>query len=117
MIGHILEHIIVVSLSSFIITFMLVEDLDGPFDIFRRIRNFVTKMDENGNYVDKVFGPMFKCHWCLGTWVSFIISIIYMTCINIIEDGSFGIVLFEWFFVFLSSMSVSGILHEFVMNL
>lgn len=76
----------------------LIQDEDGPFDIFLRFRNKIglTKVEDlplneqllypnnefvhNGNF----FAKLVECIWCLSVWVGFAISL-YLGITNIIE--------------------------------
>lgn len=61
----------VLSLVTYKITAMLV-DYDGPFDVFTRLREFVEK-HQPPKY--QIFN--FDCHFCLSTWVSLPLAIIF----------------------------------------
>ena len=97
-----LENILVLGLVSFTITFML-HDLVGPFDIFRRIRE-KAGIDANF-YIVKPSGwaDLFKCFWCLTTWVCLIISAAFVIFYSL--SVLLGI------YIWLGAVAVSGLIY------
>ena len=93
-----LEHSVVVGLVSFIITFFLTENFDGPFNLLKKIRDWATSIC-----------PHFVCHWCLGTYISIICTVVYIIVL--------GLPVVYVPFVWLASLAISGITHEIVMKL
>lgn len=110
-------HIVYVGLSTFTIVFLL-KYTDGPFDIFYRLRKLsglvVPIIGNSGDVVDYVededpdtfFALLFKCFWCLSTWVAFFLAIAYILVT--------GMTMWIFPFLWLSSVGVSGILLELV---
>lgn len=92
-----LARLLLYGLSAFVITLML-KDLDGPFDIFKLLREKICKYDENLVPVN-FFAKLFECPWCLGTWVS--AGIVLLSLIVPIE-----------FFYWLSAIAFVGMLYD-----
>jgi len=110
----ILSDFILVSLAVFGITYLVVY-FDGPFEILWKIRRVcgvkrVPVLDSVGQQVDIIEEPtselakLIKCHWCLTVWVSFVVSLAYVLL--------FGAALVRFPFLWLASVSVSGLLHD-----
>jgi len=110
----ILSDFMIVSLAVFSITYLVVY-FDGPFEILWKIRHMcgverVPVLDSVGQQVDIIEEPVselakfIKCHWCLTTWVSFVVSLAYVLL--------FGVELVLFPFLWLASISVSGLLHD-----
>ena len=93
-----LEHSVVVGLVSFVITFFLTENFDGPFNLLRKIRDWATSIS-----------PLFVCHWCLGTYISIICTVVYIIVL--------GLPVVYVPFVWLASLAIAGIVHEVIMRL
>ena len=93
-----LEHSVVVGLVSFVITFFLTENFDGPFDLLRKIRDWATSIS-----------PLFVCHRCLGTYISIICTVVYIIVLGLPATY----ILFVW----LASLAIAGIVQEIVMKL
>ena len=67
-----LTWLLVWSLAVFRVTHLLVVD-DGPFGIFRRIREWVGVFRENGTVVvtrEWLWSGLLSCHWCLSVWLA-----------------------------------------------
>lgn len=92
-----LERILAYGLSAFVLTLML-KDLNGPFDIFKILREKLCRYDEN--YVPvNFFAKLFECPWCLGTWVS--AGVVLLSLILPVE-------IFYW----LSAIAIVGMLYD-----
>lgn len=98
-----LNSLLVTGLATFGLTYLLCYT-DGPKDIFKSIRKlagieyFLIDGEEVYKPPTKFFAKLFACHWCLGTWVSIIMSIAYVIIFKIdpimlvyLIPGSLGI--------------------------
>jgi hypothetical protein len=116
-----IETVVLLGLSSFAITYIL-KYTRGPFEIFERFRIFIgleipvisydvvgkvnfedLKEDDNP---DKFFAKLFGCHWCLTTWVSLFLSVLYY----LVLGNDVATFLFVWF----ASIGISGIIFEVI---
>ena len=64
---------IVLTLAVFRLTRMLIVD-DGPFDVFRKMREAVGIVNGGGLTVITrrwIWSGLLSCHWCLSVWVAF----------------------------------------------
>lgn len=78
--------LIIIGFASYAVTF-LVHKTDGPLDVFKRFREFVGfRWEESEIYPnefekiideDKFLAKLFGCFWCLCTWVSVALYLIY----------------------------------------
>lgn len=93
-----IEQAILCGLSTFTLTLML-KDLGGPFDIFKRLRQLLCKYDAM-NEPQNFFAKLFECPWCLGTWVA--AGVVIMMLILPIQ-----------FFYWLSAIAIAGILYNY----
>lgn len=70
---------LVVGLATFVIVYML-RWLNGPFDVFVHVRTYVYEEWSTGKVPPQQLRPklaeLWDCEWCLGTWVSLILSIV-----------------------------------------
>lgn len=91
-----------VGASTFAIVVML-QELDGPFDILLKFRGFVGiyYVDSKKVVEDSVFAKLFSCPWCLSVWIS--LPILVMLYIIIGRDVPIALFPFLW----ASSISVS----------
>lgn len=86
----------------------------GPFDVFKKFRNFVGIVwmdvyDNDGQNVgtyeevgNSFIAKLFSCFWCLSTWVSFVLLLIAFRDLDFIS----------WF----CCVGISGFLHEMVVS-
>ncbi len=110
-----LEHIIINGLVVFVVAYML-HHLDGPLDVFLKIRKLVGIIDvpvlnDDGNVVDRVrevadkpLAKLVACFWCLSTWVSLASTILYGLAVHL-----------SWWqypILWLASTAISGIINE-----
>jgi len=111
--------VLVLSLAVFAITYLL-RYMEGPFDVFLRFRmacGIVYKpiLDNDGLEVDIIeevvtrqfpmIARLVYCYWCLTTWVSFIVFLVY--------TATSGVIM--WFPVlWLAGIAISGLLHKYI---
>lgn len=83
--------------------------LDGFFEVFEKIRNLFGvyktldgKFTSNGSQLSLLY----SCFWCLGTWVSIIVSIVY------IFFGDFEVIKIGLLTFF--CIGLAGILHDWM---
>jgi len=69
-----IEDFVVLSFVVFAIT-VLIKDTAGPFDIFSKMRNWLEGSDEHPNIF---FMNLLSCPWCMATWISLVVNIIYL---------------------------------------
>jgi hypothetical protein len=104
-----LESILVVGLATFGLTYLLCYT-DGPKDIFKSIRKlagieyFMIEDEEVYKPPTKFFAKLLACHWCTGTWISIVVSILY---VYLVSDNFVSLI---WLIP--GSLGVSGILCE-----
>jgi len=110
-----IQGIVVVGLTSFTLTFFL-RYMNGPWDIFEHIRRWiklsVPVISASGQIVtwkeddepDTLLPKIFVCFWCLTTWVTLIVTAVYI----IIGYSSMMGLPFIW----LASTGLSGFLHD-----
>lgn len=95
------EKLILCGLSTFILVLML-KDLDGPFDIFNKLRTLLCKYDDM-NVPQNFFAKLFDCPWCLSTWVAGGVTLLML-------------VLPVDIFIWLSAISIASIIYIYVMT-
>lgn len=97
---------------------------DGPWDVFERLRDWLTGVEEKedrvydseGNevYISRevevdengFFFKLFTCFWCTSTWIAlFVVGMYYVVM-------GYSIVTFP--FVMLGTIGVSGFLYEYL---
>ena len=105
-----IDSILVVGLATFGVTY-LVCYTDGPKDIFKNLRKFagveyfmITPDDEGYKPPTKFFAKLLICHWCTGTWIAILLSILYVLLVG----GNF--ISLVW--IIPASLGLSGILCE-----
>jgi len=110
----------VLMLCVFGVTYLL-RELDGPFDILKRIRmlaglKYVPVLGEDEAVIDEIeeipdtkLGKFFSCFWCLSTWIAFLICalFVYLTKQSI----------FIWFCYSFGCVGGAGILYEWLGSL
>ena len=113
--------IIIIGLVSFVITFFL-KELDGPFNLIKKFRDKICKytyvpMSIGGVPVtatqltailspDNFFARLFECYWCLTTWITTVMMVLYLLLI--------GFPLIWIPFVLIASIGISGSINKFV---
>ena len=114
-----IQAIVVVGLTSFTITFFL-KYMDGPGKIFEHIRRWVKvsipMISASGQIVnwleddepDTLLANIFACFWCLTTWVTLIVTAVYI----IIGYSSWIGLPFIW----LASAGLSGYIHARIID-
>lgn len=76
-----IEQAILVGLSSFLITFFM-RDLDGPMEVFKRLRDFFTQQ-KDGKYRFPFFAGLYNCFYCFSTWVAILVTLLYAVLLPI----------------------------------
>lgn len=105
-----IDVIVAIGIATFGIVYM-VKFTDGPFDLFFKLRRFLSMGDpydpeqelpEKLPPVRLFFYQMFDCFWCLSTWVSLALLLIY----------AFAIKDFHWLLIiyWFGAVGVSGVL-------
>ena len=109
-----LESLIITGLATFGITYLLVYT-DGPKDIIKSLRmraGIKYIYLENGEEVyippTTFFGKLLICHWCIGTWIAILTSVLFT-------------LLFGWdmksiIYLIPGALGISGFLCEKVVN-
>jgi hypothetical protein len=111
--------IIIIGLVSFAITFFL-KELDGPFNLIKKFRDRICKyaylpMSIGGVTStqltailspDNFFARLFECYWCLTTWITTGVMLLYLLLI--------GFPLIGIVFVLPAAIAVSGSINKFV---
>ena len=113
-----MEKYIAVWLSTFAVVYLL-KYTDGPFDIFARWRVYIgldihVINDVENYYYEKentegFIANLFKCFWCLSTWIALPIAIGYI----LLVDKLWVTFPFLWF----STIGTSGILKTVIIFL
>lgn len=104
-----LESIAVIGLSTFGLTYLICYT-DGPKDLFKKIRilagfeYFYIEEEEVYKPPTKFFAKLLACHWCTGTWLATLLSLIYVYLVS----GDY--VSLIWLIP--GSLGISGILCE-----
>jgi len=94
------EDFVVLALVVFSLT-VLFKDTDGPFRIFYKARDWLT-FKKDGN-VRTFFKELFACPWCMGTWISAVVALLYL----LISHCSIAIAIAYW----IASVGVTGLLY------
>jgi hypothetical protein len=103
MIANIALACLVCAPVSFTMLVML-KDLEGPWDIFGRLRMMLCRYD--AEYIPvNFFAKLFDCHWCLGTWVSAVIALAFVAL------G--GLVWWSVFYIWLWCVAFIGLFYRF----
>ena len=107
--------ILVIGLVSFVITFFL-KELDGPFNVIKKFRDAICAYiylpsPSNANFTavlspDNFWARLFECFWCLTTWITAVVMLLYLLLI--------GFPLIWIVFILPASISVSGSINRFV---
>jgi len=113
--------VLVLGLASFGLTYLL-RYQDGPCDLFRKLRGadgirYVPVVDYSEkvvSYIEEVpndgfFGKLMGCHWCLGTWVSAVMTVAVVALMG----GSMVVMPFYW----LASVGITGVLCDWAQQL
>jgi hypothetical protein len=97
------------------ITYLL-RELDGPFDVLKKIRmlaglKYVPVLGEDGEFGEEIeeipdtkWGKFFSCFWCLSTWVSFVLCGIFI----FVNKMS----IFDWIYYSFGCVGAAGLLYE-----
>jgi len=69
-----LESVLVCGLVTFALLAMIM-DLEGPFDIFLKVRIFFTELINNetrptSHFRSDFIHKLYECSFCMGTWIS-----------------------------------------------
>ena len=111
-----LSECVVAGVCVFTVAYLL-RYTDGPFDIFYHFRIWVGVYADEVSVVDGIevteeiedpnpagfFAKLVTCFWCLSTWMSLAITILY-----VVLFGDMRIFPFMWLF----ATGLSGLLHE-----
>lgn len=106
-----LVNVIVIGLATFALTFLL-KDTAGPFDIFSSVRERLTlehqvRAEGAPAYHTEPVHPFwfnwYACFWCMSTWTSAGLSLLYVI--------AFGLPWFAWFFIWLAAIALAGTIY------
>jgi hypothetical protein len=104
---NLLVAVVLDGLVVFTITYMLIA-LNGPWDIFKRIRELAGIQHDVDGYPNvisnKFFSKLLICFWCTSTWISAPISIITVLII--------GSAWYTWFYLWLASIAIAGLWYK-----
>lgn len=110
----ILSDFVIVSLAIFGFTYLL-RYFNGPFDALLKIRtlcgiaqvpilNTVGQQIGDAEDMPTKLAEFVGCYWCLTTWVSFVMFLVYVLV--------FGVDVVWLPFLWLAGVAVSGLLHD-----
>lgn len=106
---NLLVAIVLNGLVVFTVTYFMTL-LDGPMDIFKRLREWAgIQHDAYGEHEvvpNKFFAKLLDCMWCTGTWVSAGVSVFTVIII--------GASWYMWFYVWLVSIALAGLVNKVV---
>jgi len=100
-----IQGIVAVGLATFTLLLML-KDLDGPFDIFKWIRDTLCEYDAS-NIPINFFGKLFDCPWCLSTWIAAFVAIVYVLVMTL--------PVMYFFFLWLAAIAVADMIYVYLM--
>jgi hypothetical protein len=95
----IIGDLVVISLVVFTLT-VLLKDTEGPFDLFQKFKNILVGSE---GHERAFFIKLFSCPWCLGTWISAVVTLLY--CIT--SKSTFPTFIAYW----LASIGITGLLY------
>lgn len=105
-----LESMLCVGIATLGITYLLCYT-DGPFNVFHNMRSllgveYIYIDDEEEVYrpPTKFFAKLILCHWCTGTWVAILLSVLYVILIRI--DA------LQLIYIIPGSLAISGVIIE-----
>jgi hypothetical protein len=100
-----LEDLVVISLVVFTIT-VLIKDTEGPFDLFQKFKNILVGSEGHERVF---FVKLFSCPWCIGTWISIAVSLLYL----LISHRSISVAIAYC----IASIGVTGIMYALLYSL